>query len=184
MAVLNMSVQLAGANVFGNLSNPALWEQFVRAFLEATGREIENLTKEYLINVANFKNSQGKMKESIKAKQDAASIFVYFDPFIAPHAINVVKGVLPHQMRYLLGARKQTPTNYLKRRVGAPSPIPVAPQKGIFRWATEKSMQRGAWMHPGYEGKDVFGWVATRLRDTMAQHAGTLTTRIALGQGV
>ena len=63
------------------------------------------------------------------------------------------KGVRRHQMKYLTKSK---------------SPIPLVakrnnPAKGekigdtIFRWATQASMNRGGWMHPGYKGKKFFG---------------------------
>jgi len=86
-----------------------------------------------------WKHSPAGLKKSIKAKIGLNSVKFYSRH---PGALHQNNGVRAHQMTYLLKAKR---------------PIPLETSRGlIFRWATRRSMGRGGWTHPGYNGRRFF----------------------------
>lgn len=59
------------------------------------------------------------------------------------------KGVRRHQMTYLTKSKRPIPL--IAKRNNAAKGEKIGDT--IFRWATQASMNRGSWMHPGYKGK-------------------------------
>jgi len=95
-----------------------------------------------------WKRSTGKMKRSIKWERGPSSVTWYSDLHYTEYQNY---GVRPHQMDYLLKAKR-------------PIPLELPDGKLVFRWATQQSMNRGAWQHPGFPGKKFFEYGRERVR--------------------
>ena len=64
------------------------------------------------------------------------------------------KGVVSHQMRYLLNVGEKMFLAFGKYPYWGKKFIPIMTDDGlIFRRCTEKSIKAGGWWHPGFKGK-------------------------------
>jgi len=139
------SVRFGEIKGIKNLATRQVWERQLPKVLNQIGLLVQREVIKKL-NTASFKNSAGLIQKSIKFRVDLekSRVIIYSDPSVAPYAKYQESGVKRHQMRYLLKAVRAIPLEF-------------ADVKGItFRRATEKSMQDGRWVHPGYEGKHFF----------------------------
>jgi len=105
-------------------------KEFKKTLREVGEKGVENIKNE--IKKRDLIDS-GEMYGSVKYELTAKGVkFIVSEP--APY---LEKGIKPHQMRYLLKSK---------------SPIPVNVMNSEFRWASEKGMRQGKWMHPGFKG--------------------------------
>jgi hypothetical protein len=88
-----------------------------------------------------FKHPTGVLANSIRGYVAGNTIYIYSD---SKHANAIEEGVRPHTMWYLLNKTIPIRTFFFGQ------------ERLIFRRATLKSYLRGAWRHPGTEGKHVF----------------------------
>jgi hypothetical protein len=85
-----------------------------------------------------FKHPTGNLANSIRGYVAGNSVYIISD---APYAKAQEEGVRPHVMWYLMN--KTVPIRVWR----------FGQSRLIFRKATLNSYLRGAWRHPGYEGK-------------------------------
>lgn len=128
-----------------NMSKGDVWKRMAAKVLTQVGLIVQKSIINEL-NHSQFKNATGNIQNSIKFLVDGPKnkVIVFSDKDIAPYAVFQERGVRRHQMTYLVKATRAIP-------------LQLEAIKGtMFRKATQKSMDEGKWMHPGYPGKMFF----------------------------
>lgn len=126
------------------------------------------------LNQTGFKNATGNLQKAIKVDVQPSNgrVLIYADNAVAPYAPYQEKGVHKHQMTYLLKAKR-------------PIPMSFADVKGpIFRKATQKSMDKGKWVHPGYPGKYFFKKGIENAMTKINQHLKFLSFKVVGVEGL
>lgn len=129
--------------------SPALLKRIMsgKGILQSIGLHVQAAIREeiYVSKWKGGRRAAHSMARSIHYQLGTGSVVIYTTK---PHLEYHDEGVRPQQMTWLLKAKR-------------PIPLHVGPGGGlIFRWATQKSMDRGAWYHPGIPAK---GFVARGL---------------------
>lgn len=112
--------------------------------LQSIGQHVQAAIREeiYTTEWKGGRRAAHSMARSVHYKIDVANrqVVIYSTK---KHLDYHDEGVRPQQMTWLLKAKR-------------PIPLHVGPGGGtlIFRWATRKSMARGAWYHPGIPAKN------------------------------